>query len=219
MTTPRTSPATPKATPNSKCTCTPPMRSWSCAFPCRRVLTTWASRSLAASGHPKACCSRHKPASGAPRTSITTAIRRWSSCRLAGRTARLGKGRLAEPPQGVPLPSQRRARRKSRAPKISCRPSARVPIGVPSAIPNHDAVGFLSGGPQGRRLRRRDPTRARAHPRVSQLPVSHRTPARGIAAGSAYRARRSRAGLAAVVLPLGQHSRRRAADVAAIAAS
>jgi hypothetical protein len=61
---------------------------------------------------------------------------------------------------------------------------------------------------QRRHVRRRHPGRRRAHPRQSALPLSHRARSGRRAGGRRAPDQRRRAGLAAVVLPLEQHSRR-----------
>ena len=72
--------------------------------------------------------------------------------------------------------------------------------------------GVLPRRPQGRQLRVRYPARAAAHSRQPEVRAARRARSCGRAGGRRLPHQRRRAGLAPVLLPVEQHSRRRAAD-------
>ena len=154
------------------------------------------------------------PQRGFARTTneLYTASPRWTTSPIAG------------PYRGEPAQSTRRAAARSSCAGRSqraaeeacagrfCRRSRVARIGGP--VTEHggrDAAGFLQGGRARGRLRGRHSAGAGAHPGVSELPVPDRTRAGERRAGHGLSPQRYRSGVAAVVLPLEQHSRRRAA--------
>ena len=146
------------------------------------------------------------------------------------RRAALRGGDDQRPVQGRPGPATRRAaagssravpaaRRARAAAETAVRRgrSSRRWRGAPIAGRSTDAdvtplLAFYQTGRAQGRLRRRHPAGAAAHPVRSRVRVPRRArpAAAGAAAGVSHQ--RPRAGVAAVVLPLEQHSRRRAAD-------
>ena len=142
------------------------------------------------SGNPKACCSRRRPVSAARPTSTTTAIRRSRSCRLAVRTARLRRGRLAEPPQGVHLPSRKTPRRRGAVREedsVDARDARLSAAGRPSSDVQ-TLLGFYRGGPRRRRasMPASSAGSSASSPRRASSSASSASPP-GMAAGSAYR--------------------------------
>ena len=128
----------------------------------------------------------------------------------------LGRGsrRHAEPPRDLRLRAGggRRGRRRRGLRRPDSRPAG--PPGVSAARGRRRRRGAARllprRAPRGR-LRRRHPVRAGADARRPRVPVPHRGRSRGRRAGDALPARRPRAGVEAVVLPVEQHPRRRAA--------
>ena len=129
------------------------------------------------------------------------------------RSAPTGVERHAEPAADLHLPAGRAARPKRRARDRFSRRSRAAPIGGRSTDAElAGAARLLRRWPRDRRVRRRHRTGAAAPARQPGVPVPRRVAIRpGVAPGAAYPAQRSRARVTAVVLPLEQHSRRRAA--------
>ena len=122
-------------------------------------------------------------------------------------------GRHAEPPAALRLPPQRAAGRRARAPGRFSRRSRGAPIAGRSTDDDlQTLLDFYRAGRAEGALRRRHP--AGRSSGCSSTPTScsaSNAIRRSAAPGAAVPAQRPRAGVAAVVLPLEQHSRRRAA--------
>ena len=123
--------------------------------------------------------------------------------------------RHAEPPQDLHLPADDR-RAKKRPCAARDRQAARD-AGVSRRRrrrrPRRTLMTFYDAGPQGRRLRERHPAGAAGDSREPALPVPPRSRRRRRRKRRAdLPHQRHRAGVAAVVLPLGHGARRRAAE-------
>ena len=173
--------------------------------------TVGVSFIAADAGNRKACSSRFRPAIRSRSTNSTTASPRSTASRSTDRSRSRAR-RHAEPPAGSSL-----CRPTSAATKTPCakqilstlaRRAYRRPVSDDDV---RTLIEFYQTRPQGRQLRCRHSVRARAHPGRSRLPVPHRARSGGRQGRRAVPAQRSRAGLAAVVLPLEQHPGRRAA--------
>ena len=135
--------------------------------------------------------------------------------RLRGRRAVQGHRRVrhAEPPQASSPAGRRRRPKRRRARTRSSASWRRRRIAVRSTRAGHrrpDEV--LRAGPQGRRLRGGHPHGAAGDAGEPALPVPPRRSAGDGARRAELPHHRSRSGDAAVVLPLGHGSRRRAAE-------
>ena len=153
-----------------------------------RASTKSACRSSGGSGSPKACCNRRRPGSAAPPTSITTATPRWSSCRLAVPTASPRAGRLAEPPQGLRLPSEgRRGRGAVRAKdSVDARDARLSAAGRPRATCRRCSVSTGRAGAQTASTPASSEGSSASWPLRASCSASSASPQR-LAPGSAYR--------------------------------
>ena len=124
-----------------------------------------------------------------------------------------GAQRHGEPPQDLRVPAGKPTRGDEdgvRRQIISDAREARVPPPADSCGPE-GVDGVLSGGPKRRRdLRRRHRNGAAAHPGGSGIRLPRRAGACRLGGRQELSRQRSGAGVAVVVLPLEQHSRRRA---------
>ena len=124
--------------------------------------------------------------------------------------ARPARGRHAEP-AGRSSPAGRAAGRRrvaARSEILAHARAPRVPAAGRPARKSTRCCRFYNDRPQGRDFERGHPARARTPAGRPGLPVPHRARSRRRCARTAVSHQRSRARLAAVVLPLEQHSRR-----------
>ena len=123
---------------------------------------------------------------------------------------REGRERHAEPPQDLHLPPDERRARKTPARARSSRRSRKRAFRRPATAADVDVLMefYQAGRSEGGTLRRRHRGGAAAHARRSASSSIAASPSRPtLAAGKTYRDQRPGAGVAAVVLPLEQHSR------------
>ena len=131
---------------------------------------------------------------------------------ILGPVRRHQRRRHAEPPANLRLPSGQRQRRAPVREDDSLDDrAARLP---PAARQGRDraADGVLRGGTARRQLRHRHSARPAAHPGHAEVRVPDRAGSARRGAGGTASHQRLRAGVAPVLLPLEQHSRRRTAD-------
>ena len=215
-------PATRRAIRSGRSTCTRPTST--CASGCRSppAAIRSACRSSAAIASPRASCSRRSAASPAPPTSCITATPRWTTCRSPARCCagqRPARSRSLRAVAQADSPSRRRVficrpatspAGGADAPAASCR---RWPPGPTAArSPQADLDVLLDFYRAGRAAGGFEAGIERGLERILAAPsFLFRVVTPPASAGRTLSAERPRSGLAALVLPLEQHPRRRAA--------